>query len=173
MTSHEAAYVHDLLSYINKTELYTCLWTNSSYHGFLTKHMHADSWEVILHSRSSSQMVLTLLSIPLCMIMALFMQPKHKLQMWILNWGFTIKQGPNFCILNVGKFLRSRNLQLRTTLHYLCGVLVRTASNETEIQETLKSRHLKLGLYCIYNTGHTKICSLHTYNLYHVLIIQC
>jgi len=41
------------------------------------------------------------------------------------------------------------------------------------MQVTLKSRHLKLGLYCIYNTGQTKICSLRTYNLYHVLISHC
>ena len=81
--------------------------------------------------------------------------------------------GIEFLHLKCGKILRSRNLQLRTTLHYLCGVLVRTTSNKTVLHETLKSRHLKLGLFCIYNTGQTKICSLHTYNLYHVLVSQC
>jgi hypothetical protein len=37
---------------------------------------------------------------------------------------------------------------------------------EPKMHERLKSRHLKLRLYCIYNTGQTKICGLITYSLY-------
>jgi hypothetical protein len=71
------------------------------------------------------------------------------------------------------KALKLGNVKLKTIIYYLCGVMVRTMKNEPKMPGCLQLRHLKLGLYCIYNTGQTKICGLITYNLYHVLISKC
>lgn len=99
---HEAAYVHDLLSYINNTELQTCLCTNSSCHGFLTNHMHADSWESILRCCNSSQLVLTLLPPSTVHDHGIIYTAQTHAVNVNLKLRLHIMEGPNFGILNVG-----------------------------------------------------------------------